>query len=685
MATAFQSDAFQTDTFQIDTSGVFTADAVLLKTATGSFTADAYLTITQSGTFTADSYLLAVRSATFTANAVLFKTISATKTANAVLKKVTEATFTADAEMLPVGTYLFHADARLSRTLIEDSFTRLTATGDVGQPDIGKYNRSPEQFIDGFVDGGALVAPNNFGSNLFKIAPTNTAMSVRFDYLITDADGFGSYEVGGPSLPNGFFFRVAQVYVYNYGDGNWALGGGVDPEYNFVPNVGETWILKAQIDVSATGYFRAKTWMEDDPEPSAWQIDVGPSQFLLYGDIHLGNYLYISSGDTDPAWLDNLLIQQLELATPNDWFTADASLLKIQSQTFTADAVLAGTSSDFGFTADAVLRAFDGTYQWGFAADAVLAPNTLNWTFTANAWIVKRTSGTFTANASLVRRTSATFTADAYIRGRLEFSFTANAVLRRAALTTEDRKIRKTITFHVQQRRPVALSAFIPPREPDSKEQTDDKPGVPDVPCLPPCPGYPGGPGSAYGANGAVIRRTIVYCEGCGVYYYTHRNRMGLGTGTVEGHPGCTASHAGNLHMARIFADYTNRPTVDVEMKSKLLWDGSAPAGASIRVFGNVPQMPNMSDEGDFINWNADFENDIWNSGNYLGELSFRATNSGTVASTGNALQWDDTASSLTIRSSSLMSDFFRFEIGDTGQYYGAEFRAPNVPIKVGD
>lgn len=637
--------------------------------------------------FLADAVLLKVASATFSADSVLSSLVLEDFTADSILTAGTTVQFTADAVVLKTASATFTVDAILVNKLIEDDFNRTTALGEVGQPQTGHYKVEPFAG-EGNVNGTALVAVTDFGLFGFKYGPSNVRLFVQFDYAITEADAGGGYEFYGGNVPSGApsTWWKSNLFVAEAAGGEWSLGtSGMDASpYDYNPTPGDMWRVKAWIDIRSGGTWAAKTWKVGDAEPVAWQVTLNDAQFGEFGSVNtdIEHVLYLTSGETESAKVDNLYIAELTGNNHQDWFFADAFLLKTVTGGLTADAVLFKTLSAT-FTGDAELVEATGTVTGAINADAVLAPNTLNWAFTANAVLVATTFDTITADAYLIQQGLGSFTADAWVEGVNELTFTANSIIVRTAIAGDSRLL-KTITFHVQQRRPVALSAYVPPRNPEDEEQTPPT-GVGDLPCLPPCPGYPGGPGSQYGANGGVIRVTIVYCDTCGVFYYTHRNKIGLGTGTSSGHAGCEASHGGSNHMARMFADYTNKPITDVSMRAKLLWSQNAPSSAGIRVFANLSEMPTMVDDGDYIPWNSDFEDNVWNAGDYLGTLSFSATDSGTVASTGEDLNWDDTASSLTIRPASLTSDYFRFEIDDSSQYYGAEFRAPNVPITIGD
>jgi hypothetical protein len=682
ISATFTADAFL--------AGTFTADAVILKNSgTKTFTANAVLFRTTSLTFTANAdMLIGTRTlATFTANSVLFKTISSTKTANALLKKITTQTLTADAVVIEAGTHVFPTNAFLTSDWVRDTFSRTTSHGDVGQPsDAGHYGLIRNAFdvagdINGLINGTYLEVDDNFSNVFFKFGPSSGALFVQFDYLVGE-DSY--YEVAGGSSPSatGPYLNLADVFIYSQGDGTWTLTADSLSVDGLTPTNGDWWTVKAFLDHPGSTV-RIKTWKRGDPEPD-WMVSSNdPNDFINYGAVALlENYIYAGSGATSHAGLDNLVIQTIG-GDHQDWVPADSIIIAVQTATFTADAVLTGSAGNFTFTADSVIEDFTGTYQWGFTADAVIIPDSHQYTFTANSVLVVTSSRTFTADAKLVQSSLVTFTADAYIRGSTSLTFTANAVLYRPITATiTSAPLRKTTTIHVAFRRPMALSAFVPPRNPEDQEQTDDTPGPPDLPCLPPCPPYPGGPGSAYGANGAVIRRSIIYCDACGVFYNTTSNRIGTGQGTTDGHPGCTASHSKTQHELRMFADYSAMPVTDVGMVAKLLWADGAPSTAGIKVFANVIELPPLEEDGDFIAWNNTFENDYWTSGDYLGTLAFTATDSKTTAS-GRTVQWSDHASSLTIRPDVLTSDIFRFEIADLTRYYGAEFRAPNVPVTV--
>lgn len=694
ISATFTADAFL--------AGKFTADAVILKNSgTKTFTANAVLFRTTSRTFTANAdMLIGTRTlATFTANSVLFKTISSTKTANALLKKITAQTFTADAVVIEAGTHVFPASALIVRDLVRDTFTRTTSAGDVGQPDTGHYNNYITMFpgtpyaeyvlgVDGLVNGTNLVTPIPYGEDVWRFGPSSTSGLVTFDFKILDPEQWPIYYITlgiHPSIDPLFPTYVHHPYI-SVGEedvGIWSIQVDNIDYTGLTPTPGDWWTLKAFVSFEEPA-LRIKAWKRGDPEPDWLAETTDPSDFGIYNPVAiLESHLDIFSGDLQSAELDNLVIQAIG-GDYEDWFLADSVISKTQAGSFTADASLTGPV-EFTFTADAELRADDGTYQWGFTADSFFNTSVLVYTFTANAYLVQTISSIFTANSKLVRTPSSTFAADAYIRGSTALTFTANAILYKpVTATVVSSRLRKTTTIHVAFRRPMALSAFVPPRNPEDEEQSNQgtDPGVPDLPCLPPCPPYPGGPGSAYGANGAVIRRSIIYCDACGVFYNTTSNRIGTGQGTTDGHPGCTASHSKTQHELRMFADYSAMPVTDVGMVAKLLWADGAPSTAGIKVFANVIELPPLEEDGDFIAWNNTFENDYWTSGDYLGTLAFTATDSKTTAS-GRTVQWSDHASSLTIRPDSLTSDIFRFEIADLTRYYGAEFRAPNIPVTV--
>lgn len=641
VSSAFAADAAisfsVTDSFTANaivrksTLATLTADSVIFKNSgTKTFTANAVILKTQSFTRTADADLIVGSRvlATFTANAVIKKTISGTKTANSVIKK-TDISFTktADALLIEPGAHVFGASALIVAKIFEDNFNR-TATV-LGQPS-GPGSYAAVQFDNTVIlDGSDLTVDPEEWDIFTYPSPSTQSGYVQFDFF-TVPDSDTNFEDQ---------FIYSQQAVTHYVGGVWI------PYFDISKEWGEPWVVETfeffePLALDDSTWYRirhvfdpieqvegVKVWKVSDPEPDT---------FVAFGTL--------SSGTFSPFY-DTSAYFELLNEHADDW----AQLTRIDNLVvYTSKPGLNGA-----FSADAVL--------------SVPSPD-LN---------------PFYANAYLVKRTESDFDADAWIRGTSYYSFTANAVLFRQPTEDADRigRLRKTTTIHVAVRRPIALGAYVPPKSPEP--DPDEPTGLTDVPCLPPCPGYPAGPGSLYGGNGAAIRRSIIYCDSCGVFYNTTSNKMGIGTGTTSGHPGCEASHNRNLHELRVFADYAALPITDVGMISKLVWSGNAPTTAGIKVFANIPELPPLVENEDFVAWSQAFDNDYWSNGDYLGTMMFTATDSTTTAS-GVELQWTDNVTSLTIRPEGLYTDIFKFEIFDLTQYYGAEFRAPNVPVLVG-
>lgn len=690
-----QSDSILADAVIVGGfAGQFTADAVIFAEVSNDFTADSVFVATIEVSFTADSELAAAPAPASAFQPTAFQTTAfqtyfpnPTFVAKAIIFATLEHSFSADALLIEPGQKVFGAEAYLIPALVIDNFNNRTTTGgDPGQPsDVGFYYVDEDWFTAGGVDNGVLYADPDFeqlGTRFFNSADD---VFVQFDFKV-EAEAF--YQFFGkfvPSIESPGRFNLARLDIGDTlnGDGTWEVLGttvAISP-YIFSPANGEFWTVKAYLSTTTlTG--RLKVWRVGDPEPNVWHQEfVGASQWTEYTstfDFESQIWLYSGPGTT-PAQVDNLVIGRLSGSGINSLITADAVVLRPFSFAFTADASIIGPLA-FDFTADAVLQEFTGTYQWGFTADAVIIPDTHIHTFTADAYLVQNVSAAFTANSRLVSRVSSVFTADSWLQGRIDRVFTANAWLRREPAPQALTIFRKSITISISQKRPTPLSAFVPPRNPDSERETgNDGPwNILDPDCLPPCEGYGAGPGSIYGANGAVIRRTIIYCDSCGVWYYTDNNKLGIGEGTTSGHAGCEATHNKNLHEARIFADYSSIPELTTQMRAKLLWDIDAPSGVVVKVYANS-YLPPLSEDGEFQSYNTTWDNDYWSNGNYIGSLSFTATNS----SVAEGVQWCDLVASLTVVPDSLSTDVFRFEIGDLSTYYGAEFRAPNVPVTV--
>lgn len=723
---AFTADAV----FLKAAAATFTADALLVVTTPGTFTADAVLAdiATSFGeftgrlgtedsrlggfvlglaegspateaTFTADATLFKTTATTFTADAVFLNTVSAIFTSDATLAAVAGGgTFTADALLVATTSGSFTANALLIVEVFGDDFNR-TETLTFGQPS-GPGYYTP---ITGFggnvpgVDGAELVVPFDFNFAFSQFSPAPNNFFGTFDFYVgANTDDFQYYEVFGHRVKDtGNLFFVSEVRVFEDGVGLWTADFGQTSNnlpnsggYDFTPDTDEWYTLKWYIDQPSLKY-KLKVWKRSDPEPQTWTLEQDGASithsanpvFRNDGKIELG------SGEFNDAKLDNFHIYRFgDTATTKASITANAYLIRVVSATFTANATLFATQTAT-FTADALLAAFD-TGNIVFYADAVLlAPQSATFTadahlvqtpvttFTANAFIVKTFAFTFTANARIIKRFAATFTANAWLKETVAHTFTANAYIFRAVVAPSgEQGLHKTQTLHVAIRRPTALSAFVPPKNP---EEVDIEPPSGEPGCLPPCPGV--GPG--FGNTGVIVRKSIIYCPACGGnYYYTEDDYLGTGTNSGT-HPCCNASsHSLADHIHRIWIEYADIPDAPFQMRVKLQWQGSSDYH-TVRVHANV-QVPDIG-PGECLPYDPDYHLSQWGGGDHLGNLSFVMTGGGAVTG-GPTYKWSDDPASLTIDPRSLHTKVFRFELGDELNYSHAEFKAANVEIEVG-
>lgn len=631
MAGAFQLNAFQQNAFQLDGNPTFTANAVLFKTISATFSADAELVATT---------ILD----TFTADALLNKTIPVT----------------------------FIASALLARILVQDDFNRTTAANEIGQPShAGRYHEHfaafPTEF-EGFVNGATWEAGIDESSGVY-LSPFTPDITASLEFKILDNDGFAGLQIIGLTVPhetNPLLRRLAIFEIFEQGGGVWHLYAGGSASVTFSPTAGDWWNFKGYFDLTG-GTSGAKVWKIGDPEPAAWLITQTRTNWFNYNltapQSSNQGQVWLYSSELGNAEIDNLLVQALNSSGIREIFTADSVL----------ESILATGS----FTADSVLAADTGTFQAGFTADAIVAGESHVVSFTADAYLVQTTNNDFTVDAVLIIRSLDSISADAWIRGTEQRTFVARSYLVRPTYDQDDQvaPLHKKITFHVQQRRPTALSVYIPPRNTDNESDTDDG-GISLPDCLPPCPPYSGS--SIGGTNGVSVRRSIYFCDECDIYIYTSSNKMGRGPSiNSTGHTGCAGTHSRTLHLMKMFVDYSAIPTVDVGMVAKMVWDGAAPQSVGVKVYANLPSMPTLDDEGQY---SASLSG-LWTAGDYIGTMAFGAT--GAVVTDDGTVQFCHIPQSLTVRKSTLSTAIFRFELVDTVNYYGAEFRSPNKPLDI--
>lgn len=633
MAGAFQPNAFQNDAFQVETTGTV--------------------------------------SSSFSANAVIFSTLSFTFTADAELAgSVVSDSFTSDAYLNIQISDTFSADAILVIDLVIDDFNRTTAINEIGQPsDLGHYHEAfffnPSEF-EGEVNGSALQVVAPYGVAGWYLSPFSIDFGFEFKFRITDLDEFGGYQMLGLAVPHesiGGFRRKAFFDIWDEGGGDWHLYSGGNASVVFNPTPEDWWVIKGYFDLT-NGTSAAKVWKSGDPEPTSWsitQVRADWNAFVNIPSITEGQ-IWGYSGNPTAAGVDDLHLYALSGLGVRSVFTADAAFSTLVSDTFNADAVLSEEGVALGsFTADAVIYVPTETPIVPFAADS---------------YLVKLTSANFTSNSYLVDQTVGSFISNAWIQGVVNRTFTAKAILERQVYDQDLQvtPLHKRVTFHVQQRRPTALSAYIPPRQTETADEGDIGKLPPD--CLPPCPPYPGS--VIGGANGVAIRRSIYFCDECDIYIYTSSNKMGRGPAlTSTGHTGCAASHSRTLHVMKMFVDYSSVPTLDVGMTAKMVWDGDAPQAVAVKVYANIPSMPTLDDDGEF----SSSLSGLWTGGDYIGTMSFGST--GAVVTDDGTVQFCHIPQSMTVRYNALSTPIFRFELADASTYYGAEFRSPNKPLDI--
>lgn len=427
--------------------------------------------------------------------------------------------------------------------------------------------------------------------------------------------------------------------------------------------------------------------------------DIGTSQFSNWENADLQGFAEIRDFGTTAGNGGGVAFATGIKVTPGAYGNSTATVATSTTMGWTTIAFegMPGLTKDTFFSADSF-------FIPGFNANAVLA----NSKFLGNAVLKKTISPTFTGNSvlepyRLVRfvvfpgdavlkstkfrgfyadawliggRVSAAFTADAALNVRTIGSFQASAIIRKPAVATPS-ALSKTIRLTVAQRRPLALSAFVPPRELDPEPEPET---IPD--CLPPCPSDPSGVGTGIGTTGSAVRTTIVYCANCGGNFFeSERNQLGKDGPSGDSspsHAGCSAgSHFFGDHKYRIWVAYPSFPAATFALRAKLRWrfDSTAP-NMAVRVFGNVT-TPSIVD---FEPWSDDFFLNEWNGGTHLGDLAFAETAGGAVDG-GPTYRVDETPAEITIDPTRLSTTTLRFELSDEGNFTEAKLYGSTVEI----
>jgi hypothetical protein len=428
----FTADAvlFKTQT------GTFTADALLLKVQAATFTADSVLFKTTSATFTSDSYLLAVRTATFTADSVLFKTASATFTADSVLFKTSAATFTTDAYLLAVRTATFTADAYLLAvrevTFTADSVLFKTSSGSF-TADAVLFKTTAVTFTADAVL--ALTTSATFTADAYLLAirtATFTADSVIFKTQAATftADSVLVATVAATFTADAVILKTdisatftADAYLLAVRSATFtadavikaAIDGSFIADAVLFKVISATFTADSVIKKEAIATFTADAVLFKTASGS-FTADAMINQ-IVAGSFTADANLKATIAGTFTA--DSVLFK-----TSSATFSADAYMILTVSQSFSADAVIQKTWES-STTADAYLLA---VREYTFVADAVLT-TTISEDFTADSVLSSTFSEDFTADAVIFKEQSATFTADAYILTAEEGAFSADAVL----------------------------------------------------------------------------------------------------------------------------------------------------------------------------------------------------------------------------------------------------------------
>lgn len=231
--------------------------------------------------------------------------------------------------------------------------------------------------------------------------------------------------------------------------------------------------------------------------------------------------------------------------------------------------------------------------------------------------------------------------------------------------------IYKNVTLNVLQRRPLALSAFVPPRTPD---QEDENP-TPTPGCLPPCAG------TSPFAGLSIIKQAMTSCDFCDVFYRTDTEYLGKGSDILaKDHCGCDDSHMRTQHNTKLFVDYGSLPKTNFRLRAKLTWDDTGGPFITVAVYGNISAMPDI-DLGDCEAYGGSFESGHWNAGDKVGELTFIANDTGVLG--GRNVQFQNYPSLTTINGASLSSTILRFELQNVAGSYNAKFRAANLGMDI--
>lgn len=614
------------------------------------------LSLGENAGFTADAVIFDPAVIQFTADAVLLRTVVNTRnfSANALLNTITERTFTAKAWLGPApGSYPIIFEDDFNNRIVSD--TPGTTSGR------GHYQHAPfangGYSIDGstIVVSGTLVETYNEAS--FIYGPSGPDIDVQFDFY-TNRGGYYFFESASyyHAALNRWFLGDFEIFDDSAtGTSDWQIATAA---FGSVPIsvTDNTWFtVRALID-STGATVKIRVWETALSEPGTWDIERAISERVNDTGVR-GRRLYVGFNNdifASDSLFDNFIIRNRG-EDVHDFFTGDATIQRIISSTFTGDAWFAAAGGGT-FTADAVLE----------------APATVA-TFTANAYLVSTAARTFTANAKISNLIAATFTGNAYLKSVVQSQFFARAILLRPQETGS--KLKKLKTLHILDHRQKPLPTYLPPKIPDETEvpnQFNNRP-----PCLPPCPGSGAGYGTGYGANGGATVYTVTHCtsgscpEG---YFNSGDGWLGQGAIGTTTHCDCATSHSQTAHVNRMWITYLTIPTGPFRMRAKLIWDVGSPPNVVVKVYAN-------SSPPSVLLGDCDTGGAYWSNGNYIGSMSFSADGNGSLA--GRSVWFQNEASSLLIDPNAISTNTFRFELGDEGQHYRAEFKATTAEIVI--
>lgn len=562
----------------------------------------------------------------------------------------------------------FTAYAAILQKTFEDTFTRTLPAGELGQPDLG-VSAIRQTVTDFTIDGSEMITDPLEGEAQFFFGPTTEVGDVYFDFLAS-TDLYLSIQIAGRIRYDGdnLHYAPSIAFMENSPD-SWTMQLG-NSSQGIVASTGVMYRVRFNYNIPARRV-KAKIWTPATSEPANWgyerAIQGNPLNPALLNLItwHT-SWVYVgwnSTGlGTTPRRLDNVI-----------GYSAGSNTISL----FTANAFLQIVSVNT-FTADAVVQSEAGTLELSFTADSFITYYYFEGSFTASAWIKQVVSTTFTANSKIVSGVSGSFTASASFASISDQYFTANACIYKAQVVNPDTGqvqsgIKKMVSMTILQHREKPLPAFVPPRSPDDDKLPEDALGD-DPSCLPACPGAGAGYGTGFGANGGAIVTTITRCSSCGTNYWNSAdNWMGKGPLGFTTHCGCTTSHSQANHVNRMWISYFTIPDVKFRMRAKMVWDVQSTPHVTVKVFAGAIAPDLDLDE-------CDTTSSYWDSGMYVGRMTFVADGSGSIGE--RNVWYQDAPSEIVIDPGAISGTVFRFEIEDEATNYRAEFKAANVEIK---